>query len=121
MSKKSNSSKQVNMAALVAAEVAAAPLVPVVVSMSADSVVPDVSEKIVAPSAKEMVALRVIAKAKAFANGFMIAQIDGIEATSVAGIVASLNKKGYVIAEPSFMGTLYVATESGAEFAAMAD
>jgi DNA-binding MarR family transcriptional regulator len=96
-------SKQVNMAAVVAASVAGAANAVQTAQASAASV-----------TVKEAPVMVAIANSTFAANVKSLSKLKGVDEKSIPGIVASLNKKGLVAAEPSFMGTLYVATKEGA-------
>lgn len=111
-------SAQINMAAIVAAASGVAPAAAVKAEAAAPEVDSGVSTEPTV-TAKEAPILAAIAQAKAFANVTSLSSVKGVDAKSVPGIVASLGKKGFVATEPSFMGTLYVATATGKEAAAL--
>lgn len=107
------SKKQINMAAV--AEVVSGVAADNAIQNAQASSAAEVREATV--TAKEAPVLSAIVSSPAFTNVAALSKVKGVDAKSVPGIVASLGKKGFVAAEPSFMGTLYVATEAGAEAA----
>jgi DNA-binding MarR family transcriptional regulator len=93
-------SKQVNMAVVVAASAVA--------NASASSAV----------SVKEANVLAAIASNRVIATSG-IATACKVDPKSVPGIVASLNKKGFVVTEKTNLGTLVAATADGVDAAAL--